>query len=74
MIYKAPIFVMTTYGHESVFTSYRKLLYIFECPLICSIKGALSRQRQFLATETPLKMMKIVFLFHLKSSSRSQDI
>ena len=33
-----------------------------------SIKGALSGLRQFLATESPLKLMKIAFLFHLKSS------
>ena len=37
-----------------------------------SFKGALSGLRQFLATESPLKMMP--FLFHLKSSFRSQDI
>ena len=37
-------------------------------------KGALSGLRQFLATESPLKLMKIFFLFHLKSSFRSQDI
>ena len=37
-------------------------------------KGALSSLRQFLTTKSPLKMMKNVFLFHLKSSFRSQDI
>ena len=37
-------------------------------------KGALSGLRQFLATESPSKMMKNVFLFHLKSSFRLQDI
>ena len=37
------------------------------------IKGALSGLRQFLADESSLNMMKI-FLFHLKSSFRSQDI
>ena len=36
-------------------------------------KGALSGLRQFLATESPLKMMKSAF-FHLKSSFRTQDI
>ena len=36
--------------------------------------GALSGLRQFLATKSPLKMMKNAFLFHLKSSFRSQDI
>ena len=38
------------------------------------LKGALSCLRQILATESPLKLMKIVFLFHLKSSFRSPDI
>ena len=37
-------------------------------------KGALSDLRQFLPTESPFKMMKNIFLFHLKSSFRSQDI
>ena len=36
-------------------------------------KGALSDLRQFLATESPLKMMNF-FLFHPKCSSRSQNI
>ena len=35
------------------------------------IKGTLSGLRQFLANESPLKMMKNA---HLKSSFRSQDI
>ena len=39
------------------------------------LDGALSGLRQFLATEMPLKLMKnVVFLFHLSSSFRSQDI
>ena len=38
------------------------------------LKDALSGSRQFLATENPLKMMAKGFLFHLKSSFRSQDI
>ena len=38
-----------------------------------NFNGALSGLRQFLATESPLKMMKNAF-FHLKSSFRSQDI
>ena len=38
------------------------------------LKGVLSGLRQFLATENPLKMMKNAFLFHLKSSFRSQEI
>ena len=37
-------------------------------------KGALSGLRQFLATESPLKLMKNAFVFHLKSSFRSQVI
>ena len=37
------------------------------------IKGTLSGVRQFLATESPLKMMKECFLFYLKSSFHSQD-
>ena len=41
--------------------------------VVIIIKGALSGLRQFLATEYPLKMMKKCFLFHLKSSFRSQD-
>ena len=39
-----------------------------------SLKGALSGQRYFLATESPLKMMKNDFYFTSKSSFRSQDI
>ena len=38
-----------------------------------SLKGALSGLRQFLATESHLKMIKM-FLFYLKSSFHSQDI
>ena len=38
------------------------------------IIGTLSGLRQLLAIESPLKMMKNAFLFHLKSSFRSQDI
>ena len=38
------------------------------------IKGALSGLRQFLATESLLKNDVKCFLFHLKSSFRSQDI
>ena len=38
-----------------------------------NFNGALSGLRQFLATESPLKMMKNAF-FHLKSSFHSQDI
>ena len=37
-------------------------------------KGALSGLRQFLATESSLKIDERGFLFHLKSSFRSQDI
>ena len=39
-----------------------------------NFKGALSGLRQFLATESPLKMMKNAFYFHLKSSFCYQDI
>ena len=35
--------------------------------LVVDIKGALSRLRQFLATESPLKMMKNTFYFTLKA-------
>ena len=42
--------------------------------LLYLIKGALSSLRQFLTIESRLKMMKNVFLFHLKSSFCSQDI
>ena len=38
------------------------------------IKGTLSGLRQLLAAESPLKIMKKVFLFHLESSFHSQDI
>ena len=37
-------------------------------------KGTLKSLIPFLATEIPLKMMKNVFLFYLKSSFRSEDI
>ena len=36
--------------------------------------GTLSGLRQFLATESPLKVLKKCFLFHLKSFFRSQNI
>ena len=39
-----------------------------------SLIDALPSLRQFLANECPLKRMKNVFLFHLKSSFRSQSI
>ena len=35
--------------------------------MIVKIKGALSGLRQFLATESPLKMMKNAFYFTLKA-------
>ena len=38
------------------------------------VKDALSGLRQFLATKSPLKMMKNAFKFYLKSSFCSQDI
>ena len=43
--------------------------------ILYCLKGALSIQRQFLATESPLKMMKKAFVekIHLKSSFCSQD-
>ena len=41
---------------------------------ISFFKGALPCLREFLATENPLKMMKMVFLFHLESSFCSQDV
>ena len=51
------------------------MLYKFRCesPLHKFIKGILSGLRQFLATESPLKMIKNAF-FYLKSSFLSQDI
>ena len=39
-----------------------------------SVKGVTSGLRQFLATESPLKMIENGFSFHFKSSFRSQDI
>ena len=41
---------------------------------LIEFEGAVSGRRQFLATESPLKTIKKRFLFHLKSSFRSQDI
>ena len=41
--------------------------------IVTIIKGAVSGLKLFLATESSLKMMKIL-LFQLKSSFRSQDI
>ena len=41
---------------------------------INDIKGALLGLRQFLTIESPPKMMKNAFLFHLKNCFRSQDI
>ena len=38
-----------------------------------ALQVQLSRLRQFLPTESPLKIMKKCFLFDLKSSYRSQD-
>ena len=44
-----------------------------ECYLFFKlIKGALSGLRKFLAFGSPLRIMKNAFLFHLKSSLRSQ--
>ena len=41
---------------------------------VSRIKGAVSGLRPFLANEGSLKMIKKSFLFHVKSSFRSQDI
>ena len=41
--------------------------------VVC-VKGALSGQRQFLAFESPLKMMKNAFYFTLKTLFISQGI
>ena len=49
-------------------------MLVSQCDGLSSIKGALSGLGQFLATESPLKMMKKIFLFHLKSSFCSQAI
>ena len=38
------------------------------------LKGALLGLRQYLATQSPLKMMKNAFCVNLKSSFRSRDI
>ena len=44
------------------------------CVLLLDVfKGALSGLRQFSAAESPLKMMKMLFI-HVESSFRSQDI
>ena len=47
--------------------------FLYSNRLTSLLKGALSGLRQFLATESSLKMMKC-FLFSLKSSLRSDDI
>ena len=39
-----------------------------------NFKGALSGLRQFMATESPLKMMKSLSFISSKNSFRSQDI
>ena len=39
-----------------------------------SLNGAFSGLRPFLATESPLKIMKNVFYFTFESSFQSQDI
>ena len=44
------------------------------CGIGFKVKGRMSDLEQFLATESPLKMMQKCFSFHLKSSFRSQDI
>ena len=41
---------------------------------LCMFYSTLSGLKQFLATESPLKVMKKSFLFHLQSSFHSQDI
>ena len=47
---------------------------LFICFSILNFKGALSGLKQFLATESSLnKNDEKCFLFHLKSSFRSQD-
>ena len=47
---------------------------ILQVLCLVKLKGALSGLRQFLALESPLKIMKNAFLFNLKSSFCSQDI
>ena len=59
-----------TYSKRSL----EQRMTIAKTSLHCIFKSALSGLRQFLATESPLKMIKKCFLFHLKSSFRSQDI
>ena len=49
-----------------IVTSQRKKLYLFTKNVLLN-KGALTGLRQFLATESPLKMMKKYFLFHPES-------
>ena len=41
---------------------------------LMQIKSALSGLRQFLATESLLKILKIAFSFTLKTPFRSQDV
>ena len=42
-------------------------LFLIKCEICEIFKGALSGLRQFLATESPLKMMKNAFYFTLKA-------
>ena len=42
--------------------------------ILTTFKGALSRLRQFLASESPFKNDNEYFLFHLKNTFYSQDI
>ena len=59
-------------------TSKKKIYILIQCfcikYILCAFKGALSGLRHFLATESPLKMMKKLFLLHLKNSFHFQDI
>ena len=52
------------------------LIFLLQCPTLHSftLKGGLSGVGQFLTTESPFRMMKNAFLFHLKNSVCSQDI
>ena len=70
----------TSFSTNQKQTYARKLVPIFVIKYLNTqeftdfgIKGARSSLRQFLATESPLKMMKNTFLFYLKSFF-SQDI
>ena len=54
------VFFLLLSGHQGFY-------YFFTSGQVITVKGALLGLRQFLATESPLKMMKNAFYFTLKT-------